>query len=180
MQRKIFISLNLPDRVKKDISKATEEWQDLPVKWVKEPNLHVTLEFLGHVEDEKMAEICEQVCSAVKDFEMLDLDFRKIELAPDIQNPKMIWLVGETNDKLRLLCESIEKELGIYVSSKKAFFPHVTLGRIRQKKWQALNEIPVIEKEFSLVLTFESVDVMASEFDGDGQEYAIIQSCPLK
>jgi RNA 2',3'-cyclic 3'-phosphodiesterase len=180
VKRKIFISINLAERDKKRLVRATEKWQDLPVKWVKETNLHITLAFVGHVLDEDISVICEKVCEAVKDFEIVDLEFEKIELSPTAQNPKTIWLTGEASEELRLLQENIEKSLDIFISSKKTFSPHVTLGRIRQKKWQELEEAPTVEKNFPLTVTVESVDVMASKFEDDGQEYTVIQSCPLK
>jgi 2'-5' RNA ligase len=180
MKRKIFISVNLPDRTKKSLTRATEKWQDFPIKWVKEPNLHVTLSFLGYVMDDSIPQICEKVRLATQNFEMMDLEFEKIELGPSKEEPRMVWLTGKASDNLKDLQEKIEKSLDIFVSSKKSFRPHVTLGKIRHKIWQTLPEKPIIEKDFPLMITVESVDIMASEFEGDGLEYVIIESCPLK
>ncbi|MFA6383071.1 MAG: RNA 2',3'-cyclic phosphodiesterase [Parcubacteria group bacterium] len=180
MKRKIFISINLLAKTKKSLCRATEEWQDLPVKWVKEPNLHITLEFLGHVVDDFIPEICANVCEAVVNTEIFDLEFEKICLGPSEAEPRMIWLAGNANEELKNLREKIEKALDIFSTSKKSFRPHITLGKIRQHKWQALAELPIINKNFPLTITAESVDIMASEFEGDGMEYTIIQSCPLK
>lgn len=180
MKRKIFISINLPDRDKKRLIRATEKWQGLPVKWVKESNLHITLAFLGHVADENMAEICEKVSEAVKNVEMFDLEFETVELGPDTVNPKMIWLSGQADENLRILHEKIEKALGIFVSSKKSFRPHITLGRIRERKWEALEPKPEIFEKYNLIASVESVDIMASDFGDGGREYTTIQACPLK
>ena len=180
MKRKIFININIPKKTKKSLARATEKWQDLPVKWVKEDNLHITLSFLGFVYDHAVVGICEKVQEAVEDMEMIDLEFEKIELAPDKENPKMVWLSGVPSEGLRILHEKIEKALNIFVSSKKSFAPHITLGKIRQHKWQELEAVPEIEKTFPLMVTVESVDIMASEFEGDGMEYVVIESCLLK
>jgi RNA 2',3'-cyclic 3'-phosphodiesterase len=179
MKRKIFISINLPDRDKKRLIRATEKWQDLPVKWVKEPNLHISVVFLGHVADESMAEICEKVCGAVKNTEIFDLEFERMELGPDAENPKMIWLSGEASETLRILHEKIEKALGIYISSRKFFRPHITLGRIRGRKWEALESKPEISEKYNLIVSVESVDIMASDFGDGSREYTTIQACPL-
>jgi RNA 2',3'-cyclic 3'-phosphodiesterase len=179
MKRKIFININLLAKTKKSLVRATEEWQDLPVKWAKEPNLHITLEFLGHVLDDVIPEICIKVQEAVSDTEIFDMEFEKICLGPFEAEPRMIWLAGNASEELKNLREKIEKALDIFSGNKKSFCPHVTLGKIRQHKWQALEETPVIDKNFPLTITAESVDIMASEFEGDGMEYTIIQSCPL-
>jgi len=175
MKRKIFISLNVPPRDKKRLSKAILEWQDLPVKWVKEPNFHLTLAFLGHVEDNAIPSICEGVSRAVEGKQIFDLFFSQIEL--DKKNdPKIIWLTGEASEELKNLQSDIEKELGIFVTEKKIFIPHITLGRIRKNKWEETENLPEIKKTLDFVLTVESVDVMASDFENEEQEYTIIES----
>lgn len=180
MKRKIFISINLPEKARKRLVRATEKWQDLPVKWTKEQNLHITLEFMGFVLDNALPEICEAVRKAAAELEIFDLEFEKIEAGPDKDNPRLIWFSGTANENLRNLYEAIQKALNIFVSRKKEFRPHITLGRIRARKWQELESAPAIEQHFPMIITVESVDVMASEFEGDGNEYAIIESCPLK
>lgn len=180
MKRKIFISINLADRDKKRLIRATEKWQDLPVKWIKEANLHITLVFLGHVADEIMIEICEKVRGAVENVEIFDLEFETIGLGPDAKSPKIIWLSGRADENLRSLHEKIEKALGMYISSKKSFRPHITLGRIRGRKWEALAPKPEILENYNLIVSVESADIMASKFENKGQEYTIIKSCPLK
>lgn len=179
MKRKIFISINLPDRDKKRLIRVVEKWQNLPVKWVREANLHVTLAFLGHVADENITEICEKVCEAVKNTEIFDLEFKTIELGPDAANPKMIWLSGHADESLKILHEKIEKALSIFVSSKKSFRPHITLGRIRGRKWETLAPKPEILENYNLIVSVESVDIMASDFSDGGREYTTIQGCPL-
>lgn len=180
MQRKIFISINLPERDKKRLVKAAEKWQDLPVKWVKEQNLHITLFFLGHITDDAISEICAKVRQASGSKEIFDVEFDCIEIGPSAEEQRFIWLTGKPNEELKNIQEAIEKKLGIFVSGKKSFRPHITLGRIRQHKWEALNEKPKISEKFPLLITTEFVDVMASEFENESAEYTIIESCPLK
>lgn len=180
MKRKIFISINLPDKTKKSLIRATEAWQDLPVKWIKESNLHITLEFLGFIPDDNVSEMCEKVREAANSAEIMDLEFERIELGPTKEDPRQIWLIGKASEDLRILQENIEKSLNIFVASKKSFRPHITLGRIRKHKWEELEESPEIDKIFPLTITVESVDVMASEFENEGAEYTVIENCPLK
>jgi len=179
MKRKIFISINLPERTKKRLTRAIERWQDLPVKWSKEKNLHVTLFFLGFVDEESMLGVCQKVSKVTENVEIFDIEFESITFGPSAEDPRMIWVKGQPNEELRMLVEKIEKELGIFSSSKKEFRPHITLGKIRKNKWNELVEKPEINKEFPLLVSVESVDVMASDFEGDDMEYAIIESCQL-
>jgi len=179
MKRKLFISINIPERDRKRLIKATEHWSALPVKWVREQNLHITLFFIGYVDTESIPDICQKVRDAAENQEIFDMEFSKIELHP-ADDPRMIWVVGEASEELRKLYEEIEKELGIFTHSKKSFRPHITLGRIRKRKWQDLEDKPLINENYSLLITAETVDIMASDFGDGGQEYTLIESCPLK
>lgn len=179
MDRKIFVSINIPERLKKRLARATEAWLDLPVKWIKERNYHITLSFLGHVNDALLGDICEKIEQAVAGLDIFDLEFTEISLGPNKDDARMVWLTGAASPELLELQERIEKELGIFVAGKKAFRPHVTLGKIRKHKWEALAERPEISKEFHILLPVESVDVMASDFSGSDSEYTLIASSPL-
>ena len=178
MKRKIYISINIPESDKKRLTEAVSKWRDLPVKWVKEPNLHLTLAYLGHVGDDAIVEICQKVKKAVSSKELFDLHFSNIELNSETES-RLVWISGEESQELLKLQEDIEKELDIFVSEKKSFIPHITLGKIRKQKWEAQEKKPEIKKELMFALTVESVDVMASDFENEGQEYSIVESCEL-
>ena len=180
MKRKIFISINIPEKTKKRLIQATQKWQELPIKWTREANLHLTLLFLGYVEEETLPEICQKVRDISEKEDVFDIKMDKIELFPSTEDPKMIALTGPADENLLRLNENIEKALDIFVSQKKSFRPHITLGKGRKYKWEALENKPSISEKFPLLVTAESVDVMASDF-GDGQnEYTIIETCPLR
>jgi 2'-5' RNA ligase len=180
MKRKIFISINIPEKVKRRLAKAVEKWQELPVKWTKEANLHITLLFLGYVDEETLLEICQKVRDVAEKEDIFDIELDRIELFPSATDPKMVALTGPANDDLLKINEKIEKELNIFTSAKKTFRPHITLGRGRKYKWEALESKPSISENFPLVITAESIDVMASDFGDGNSEYTIIESCPLK
>lgn len=179
MKRKIFISINIPEKIRKRLISATDKWQDLPVKWVKEPNLHVTLFFLGYIDDETTRKVCETTAGIARDYDIFDINFDEITLAPK-EDPRVIWLAGESSDTLLKLHEEIEKGLGIFTSPKKSFRPHITLGRIRKSRWEALENVPEIKEKFLLSLSVDDIDVMANHFEQSGGEYALIEKCPLK
>lgn len=180
MKQRIFISITIPEKVKKRLIQAREKWQNLPVKWTRENKLHLTLLFLGLVDLQNLPKICETVKDACEKEEAFDLEFASIELAPVPEKPQMIWLIGNPSQELLKLYEKIEKTLGIFVSEKKIFKPHITLGRIRKYKWEALLEKPQIFEKFPAIISANSVDIMASNFGSGESKYVLLESCPLK
>lgn len=181
MQRKIFIGVDLPGEVKKRLIQKIEKWEDLPIRWSREENLHLTLSFLGHVDDELLSGICESVRDAVENMEMFDVELNKVELGPtQDKNAKLVWFTGEASESLKILSENIEKELGIFKDSKKVFKPHITLGRVQKYNWQKLETTPDVSEDFSVLLPVESVQVFESMVLDGSRKFEIIDNCELK
>lgn len=180
MKRKIFLNIAIPPKVRRRFLSSVEKWTDLPVKWTKEANLHVTLLFLGYVETEDLPGICEKIRQATEDHDIFDLDFEGIGLAPDPDDPQYVWAIGQASEELKDLREDVEKALGSFTHELKSFRPHVTIGRIRANKWSELPEKPAIDLKFSLAIPVEAVEVMASDFGEGDSEYSVIEACPLK
>lgn len=176
-KKKIFIEIEVPSQAKKRLVRKMESWKFLPVKWMKEDNLHITLAFLGYVDESVLPEICAKVAEAVSEHESFDIEFEKIALGPDPHNPRMVWLEGKVSEELRFLNESVEKTLGIFSKERKEFRPHVALGRIRALKWDELPEKPEIDEKMHLTFSVDSVLVMESR--GGGAEYTPLEECPL-
>ncbi|HBP01433.1 MAG: 2'-5' RNA ligase [Candidatus Moranbacteria bacterium GW2011_GWE1_49_15] len=178
-KRKIFIEIEVPNQVKKRLVERTEKWQTLPVKWTRQENLHITLLFLGYVDESVIPDICLKVSEAASRIEPFDIYFDKIEIGPNTQKPQMVWFAGEASEELKNLYEAVEKELDIFQTGKKEFRPHVTLGRIRKAKWESLKDKPEIDEQFKVAMSVDNILVMESKGEEGGQEYHVIESCPL-
>lgn len=181
MQRKIFIGVALSEAVKKRLIQKTQKWENLPIRWSREENLHLNLINLGHVGDEIVYDICTKVREATKNIDIFDIDMDKIELSPSPdRNAKMVIYSGKQNEKLKKLCEEIEKALGIFNQEKKVFRPSVILGRIQQYGWQKLDLIPEVSENFTVLLPIESVEVFESTLIDGKRKFASVESCRLK
>ncbi len=179
--RKIFIGINLPDQVKKRLFEKIEKWRDLPVRWSEEKNLHITVFFVGYVNDEIIADICRKVGEAVENIEAFDVILEKIVLSPDAKRPKMILAEGGSSEELKKLESKIAQKIGVFLVERKIFRPHVTLGRTRPEKWAKFSEKPmVIDEKFSASIPVESVDVFESRANKGRREYVILEKCSLK
>jgi 2'-5' RNA ligase len=181
MQRKIFIGVALSDAVKKRLMQKVEKWKDLPIRWSMEDNLHLNLINLGHVEDEIVFEICDKVRKVTEKIDLFDIDMDKIKLSPaEGKEAKMVVFSGMENEKLKMLCEEIEKSLGIFTQPKKVFRPSITLGRIQQYGWQKLEPMPEVGENFTVLLPIESVEVFESTLIDGKRKFASVESCGLK
>lgn len=180
-QRKIFLGIALPSDAAKRLASRTTPYKTLPIRLTKQANFHVTVLFLGHVLDESVAEICERVGETCSEIPAFDIDLETISLVPERgKEAKQLWYHGTPNDDLKHLREALEKALDMFITEKKQFRPHVTLGRIRKQLWQVLDTPPAIEETLKLHLPVDSVIVYESVFKkGEGLVYESLAECPL-
>ena len=57
-RHRVFIAINLPAEVRKELGNFYTKHPELPAKWTKKDNLHITLEFLGDLTDVEIGEVC--------------------------------------------------------------------------------------------------------------------------
>ena len=143
-------------------------------------NLHITLLFIGYINDEAMLDICKKTKGAAKKIGGFDIKFEKIGIGPDEKTPRMVWLSGETNEGLKNLVANLENELGITRTFRNEIRPHITLGRIRKFAWKNITEQPEISEKLSISVPANSIDVMESVLENGKRKFITLESCPLK
>jgi len=179
-KRRIFIAVNLPEDIKRKISDYQRELQQLPARWVKPANLHITLVFLGYISDEELLEVSQITKEVAKKHSSFSVELDKTCYAPARKiPPKMIWLLVKKSERLSRLQKDLAENLG--TKEERGYSPHITLARIRQWEWRRIEpeERPEIEKEFSLTFPVFSIEIMESELKKSGAEYTILESIQL-
>ena len=164
MGQRTFIAINLPEYVKNKLAKYQLRWPELPCRWTKKENLHITLEFLGYLTDEELVEVCQKTDKIASGKEAFTVKLDKICYGPGNKKPsKMVWATGE---KI--------KELNIH--------PHVTLGRIKTWQFKQMDpdQRPEINEDIDLTFDVDSIEIMESKLERGGPKYTILQSCSLR
>lgn len=185
-RHRVFIAINLPDDIKKILARYYDKWPELPAKWTSKENLHITLEFLGHLTDQEIAQVCNVVNKVALKHESFTINLKKIIFGPVGKfPPKMIWAVGEKSEELSSLRGDLQDSLLESVRfspESRGFAPHITLARISEWQLRQMNqeEIPEIDENIELIFTAESIEIMESQLNRSGPAYTILESCPLK
>jgi len=180
-RRRVFIAINLPEDIKKKLAGYKEKWPELPIKWTKLNNIHITLAFLGYVADEEIINICKAVKEAGSKHSSFSVNLFKICYGPaDKKPPRMVWVIGEKSEEFASLKHDLDKSLAI--SEKRQFSPHITLGRIRKWEWQRIEpeERSSVDEEIDLSFSVDSIELMESVLKKGGPEYTILESYNLK
>ncbi len=136
-----FVALELPPAARAWCAAAIEQARRAlgpsagMVRWVDPTGLHLTLKFLGAVPAVQVGELSDRLAAAVASQPAFSLAIGALGLFPSQRAPRVIWL-GLMGDlaELHACQERVERameRLG-YPREKRAFTPHLTLGRVRE------------------------------------------------
>ena len=131
-----FIAVKLPETVLAAIGRVQERMAacGLNVRWVATGNIHLTLKFLGEVDEDELDGIAAVLTEAVHGFAPLRLAAAGVGVFPSANRARVIWvgLSGQLS-QLAALQRSIEDRLATigYPHEKRPFSGHLTLGRVK-------------------------------------------------
>jgi RNA 2',3'-cyclic 3'-phosphodiesterase len=177
---RLFVALNLPSSIRDALWAATGPLRDLglPVKWVRGDGIHVTLKFLGDVEDRREGDLRSALGRAVAGAHALPLALGGFGVFPDFRRPRVIWTGIAPEPALEILQDKVEREftpLG-FPTEARAFRPHVTLGRasreVRAGAFVGL-EAALGRLSFAETALVDSVDLMQSTLQSGGAVYQV-------
>jgi len=135
---RLFIALETNDAMQQAIAAAQQTLRrrgDLPVRWTNPTQAHLTLQFLGDVVAEHVPGLVQAVKPAVARHGALFLRSGDVGAFPSADAPRVLWL-GVRGDEARLLAlqhavAGVVVSVEGVVADRKAFRPHLTLGRVR-------------------------------------------------
>jgi 2'-5' RNA ligase len=173
-----FIGFLLPEAARKDVTNAQKTVGSLPAscKMVERENLHVSLSFLGEVEEDKIgptADSLKVICDKHQTFEVVA---DKIKLIPNENYVRVVVLntASKTGD-LEEISSEIREKVGGSVKP-----PHITLCRVRRvvdKK----NFLCGVKKIDNIDIRFvvDSISIIKSELSPKGPMYSVVKKIKL-
>ena len=180
---RLFVAINLPDTLRRAVWEAGTPLRaaSYPVRWVDPAAIHLTLKFLGNVEETREPEIIEAVQGAVRGAKPFSLSLDGFGAFPTPRRPRVLWVGCEAAPPLELLQDRVERvfaDLGFPVEGR----PHLTLGRarrdVRPRDFAAL-ERDLQTLEFHGDLLVSSLDLMQSVLTPQGAHYTARHAAAL-
>ncbi|MTW87753.1 RNA 2',3'-cyclic phosphodiesterase [Virgibacillus dakarensis] len=124
--------------VSQPLQNALSSWQDdlknrLPYKqWPNKHDLHITLKFLGPV-DERNIQSIKEIVKKLEDFEEILLEVGGIGTFGNPKRPRVLWAGVKKNSELASLQAKTETYMAAcgFQKEQRDYHPHITLA----KKW---------------------------------------------
>jgi 2'-5' RNA ligase len=186
-KKRLFIAIDISEEARVAasayINRLKNEWPDCRISWIKPENLHLTLKFLGDVEERRIIEIADAVRKATAGALNFQLEVSGTAVFPSARKPKVLWLgFKEESGNLERLTERLEEkceEIGFPIDERK-FSPHLTIGRVRDPRSARLLAGSHVKNEFDSVrFNVNQVVLYESKLDPNGSIYTPLSSAPL-
>ena len=134
---RLFVAALLPEDVKKRIGEYIETIRPHfeGVRWEKAEKLHLTLKFLGSVEDTKAPGIGSIIGNLSQLYAPFETALTSAGGFPDLKHARVLYVGLSGNPGLSSLKTNIEETLEPlgFEKEKRPFTPHVTIGRVKNR-----------------------------------------------
>lgn len=133
-----FIAIEVPDEAKEAARQYQEAWRDLwpekGVSWTRPEGFHLTLRFLGEIQESQAREIGERLQSLAT-AAPIPMAFPGPIGFPNLRRPHVLALEIDAPPDLQRLADDLDRALkGLRLDPRdKPLRPHLTLGRVRAK-----------------------------------------------
>jgi 2'-5' RNA ligase len=174
---RIFISVELPEEIKNNIAEAVEGLRkiDSGVKWIESRNLHLTLKFLGWIEDKNLEDIVSLGEQAVLGHKSFKVKFEGAGSFPEGKSPRVFWVgISEGGLDLKKIADNLGPE-------KREFSAHLTIGRVKNKEGvdEVKEKMKGLEKISFGEFFVNKINVMKSTLTPKGPIYETYKSIKL-
>ena len=186
-QLRLFVACEMPDEVLNALGQVQNGLRQAgaeQLRWVRPEGIHLTLKFLGEVETSLVEDITASLNAAIQPF-ALRVSLSRLEGFGG-RRLRVVWmgLDGQTQE-LAELAETVERALQPlgFPAERRAFAPHLTLARVRDRANSAQRErLADLLESFQLPslpeIALSQVALIQSVLGPGGAKYRTISRFP--
>jgi len=174
--RRLFFGLEIPARIKARLLKTTAEMS--AAKWQSVEQIHITLLFLGDVEEERLSAVCE----AARNIPLAPFELSVTGLGCFGQPcaPRNLWAGVQPTAPVASLHSAIKgqmENLGLTTESR-AFRPHITLARFKRQPGSVQGLLAEYGETAFGSFQVDQFVLFESEQGSGGSVYTVIERFP--
>jgi RNA 2',3'-cyclic 3'-phosphodiesterase len=172
---RIFVAIDIPEEARESIEEIKSDFKPLRgLRFVEKDNIHITLKFLGEVDEE----IIPDMISALEHVKVkpFKLSISKMGVFPNENNMRVLWVDAEPAEPLSELKRRIDVALP-GARDDHPFKNHITIARITTTEPEAMRKInelvmkkSVEKKEF----TVRKFMLYSSKLTPEGPVYEVL------
>ena len=182
MKNRLFVSLNLPDKVIEQIISLRDNiCGNENIRWEPKNKLHLTIKFIGDVSNEIVEEISNELLF-INQYPEIKCSFNKFGFFYRDEKPTILWAGLVVDDLFNNLVKDLNENLNKFSipTEHRKFNPHITLLRIKNDSG---NNFVNNFKNFTfepILFKANSVTLYKSIVHIEGSKYFEIKNYKLK
>jgi RNA 2',3'-cyclic 3'-phosphodiesterase len=186
-----FVAIELTPQLQRALAETQTRFKEdrsgRSVRWVAPENIHITLKFLGDVDQARLSEVQQGVVSVCATTLPFTLTVGGAGAFPNTRRPNVVWVGTHGQvDRVARLAQQLDDacaELG-FSREERPFTPHLTLGRVKREASPTDRQLLGAFIDKSQVgelgeLRVAHVNVMKSELKPGGSVYTRLALCPF-
>ncbi|AZZ37568.1 RNA 2',3'-cyclic phosphodiesterase [Bdellovibrio sp. qaytius] len=156
--------------------KKSFDQKEIQIKWSPLENMHITLNFLGEISEEKIPVLRDKISEVANQFNDFNLKIHDLGAFDHFQKARTVFVDVQRSQSLLDLQSLIEQKLELIPQQQ--YYPHLTLGRLRnpnsiESAISPFKKIDLGKGEIS------SLFLMQSQLSGHFPIYSDIFEAPL-
>lgn len=176
--KRLFVAIPLSEELKEALAAQKRAIKLRQARFVDPEKCHVTLLFLGDVQEEhipKIHELLQQELALIKPFV---LHFHNLSFGPKPKWPRLLWMEAEKNESFVSLGKKIQTALTEFIEKKDDREPHahITIARLPHFHLQGDEKLPSFDFK---PLSVEKCLLIESTLTYKGPLYTILYEYPL-
>jgi 2'-5' RNA ligase len=182
---RLFLAVDLPEPIRESLGAVIEELRRevRDVRWARPEALHITLKFLGEVEEGRVAEISDRIAEAAALAPGgSTIHLEGVRMIGDKRRPRMVWAgVREEDGALGRLQREVERactRLGFPAESR-PYTPHLTLSRLKARSATLAGAVASRARIAIGSFPVHSCALFQSHLHPQGARYVCLQEFPL-
>ncbi len=180
---RLFIAVPLPEQTRDQLSELQRRLKALPLErasWVRRPAMHVTLRFLGGVDEQMVPDICEVLEEALTERAPFETVLKGGGAFPNARRPRVFWVGLEDGGRFAELAHAANLALTAlgFQAPEQPFRPHVTLCRV-SGPWLGGLPAPLEQLDELGRFQVDRLDLFRSELRPAGAVHTSLHSFPL-
>lgn len=188
-----FLAVNLSEPLRTNLTKIHSELKlrlgrefskNIRVSWVQPSSLHLTVKFLGDIDEQLVAPMQKAMEDVLTGYQALEIPLDRLGVFPRLQQPRVLWVgplelweKGQDAAQLAWLHRAIDdccSSLNLAPDTR-PLSPHLTLARIKEGErdfGQIMARSGLLDKPVSVgSMRVDTIDLMKSELRPTGSVY---------
>lgn len=180
----IAIKIDLNPEIQNVVDRLKNHLRNERIRWVTDENLHLTLRFLGDLNEGQILNVKDLLSKISKESSEFTFKLKGLSYFGKKQNPSVIYIgIGE-DDHLQEFVSTLFEKLDEYGFEKenRKYSPHLTLGRMKflNDKSNFFRLLENIQKDVEQLMYAKEIILYKSILKSSGPKYVVIHKYSLR